>query len=213
MPPEHRAAQWAEEFDAQPGGDWASDFHTAEQRHSGVGAQSWAAQFGDAHQQQQRQRQQQRPSEQSWASEFTQHTERPPAFAAPAARGVSTAEADAMAAASQQVRCWSMLLGCPASPGGRYLVHCPWRNCEGVAADAGGGQALVPALAWGCGRQTAAAGLAADRQHCGAQDWAAEFGQDRLAEGVDRWADTFASDMAGGLLLARLVLVFILLLR
>jgi hypothetical protein len=100
VPPEHRAAQWAEEFDAQPGGDWASDFHATQQRHGGAGAQSWAAQFDGAQQQQR-----QRPSEQSWASEFTQQAERPPAFAAPAARGASTAEADAMAAASQQVRC------------------------------------------------------------------------------------------------------------
>ena len=61
------------------------------------------------------QQQQQRPSEQSWASEFTQQAERPPAFAAPAARDVSTAEADAMAAASQQVRCWGILLERPAS--------------------------------------------------------------------------------------------------
>jgi hypothetical protein len=48
---------------------------------------------------------------------------------------------------------------------------------------------------------------------CGAQDWAAEFGQDRLAEGTDRWADTFASDVAGGLLPARLVLVCRLVIR
>ena len=86
------------------------------------------------------------------------------------------------------------------------MMHCPRHKCEGVAADADWCRGT--ALAWGCGRQPAAARPAADWQRCGAQDWVAEFGQDRLAEGADRWAATFASDVAGGLLLARLELVF-----
>lgn len=99
MSAEHRAAQWADDFDAQPGGSWAAEFDSNhQQRQHPPHSQPWAAEFA-AGQPQQRQH----PSKQSWASEFTRQVGAPPAFATPAALEASTAEADAMAAAAQQV--------------------------------------------------------------------------------------------------------------
>lgn len=99
VPAEHRAAQWAEEFDGQPGDSWAAQLGSSQQQQYRPGGQPGAAEFEAG------QQQRQHPSEQSWASEFTQQAGAPPASAAPAAREAAPAEADAMAAAAQQVIC------------------------------------------------------------------------------------------------------------